>query len=618
MVLGIDGADPATIDLLMAEGKLPNFAKLRQQGAYGPLRSAEPLLSPVIWTTIATGKTPDQHQIGHFVAVNPTTGEQLPVTSQMRRVKAVWNILSTAGRSTDVVGWWATWPAETIRGAIVSDHLAYHFLLEEGLKQTDAPGTTFPPALETTLRPLLRRPQDIRREEIAGFIDVSSEDFAQPFRFEDDLSHFRWAYATAQSYTRIGLHLWKTQRPDNLLVYVEGLDSTSHLFGHLFRVEGLSGELAQQQRRYGHAVEQMYLYADRLVGKFLAAMDRRTTLVVLSDHGFQLGLLPDDPSKTRDMRRVSEKYHRLEGILYLYGNRVRPRTRLNSPSILDIAPTVLALNGVGKGSDMPGRVLTEALDLAVAPPVPTWETGSATPVPGGAVTDSQVDPEVLKRLQSLGYIGAKSPTGDRNLAALHFQAGKFAEAAAEYGKLVASSPDDSGLRASFAGVLGALGRYDAALEQLTRAIEIDPVNIEAYHNRAVIHERRGERDAAIRDYQTALRYGPQYEPSRQALARLSAPLPNVPRDAAEREALVLAERAAEAARRSDYAGANRLLDDAQRLAPRYALIYQYRANVAYLAGDKNAAIAALRKGLAIEPDNALFKKNLERLGAKAP
>ncbi|MGE5276842.1 MAG: alkaline phosphatase family protein [Acidobacteriota bacterium] len=618
MVLGLDGADPATIDLLMSEGKLPNFAKLRQKGAYAPLRSAEPLLSPVIWTTIATGKTPDQHGIGHFVAVNQATGEQLPVTSSMRRVKAVWNILSSAGRSTDVVGWWATWPAETIRGAVVSDHLAYHFLLEEGLKGTAVPGTTYPPELEKRLRPLLRRPQDVKREELAPFVDVSPEEFARPFQFEDDLSHFKWAWATAESYTRIGLSLWGSERPDDLLVYVEGLDSTSHLFGHLFRASGLSGELAEQQKRYGRAVEQMYLYADRLVGKFLAAMDRSTTLVVLSDHGFELGRLPDDPSKLRDMRRVSERYHRLEGILYLYGNHVRPRTRVNAPTILDVAPTLLALNGVGKGSDMPGRVLSEALDLEIPAPVPTWETGAPTPAPGGAVADSRVDPEVLKRLQSLGYIGAKSPTGDRNIAAMNFQSGKFAEAAAEYARLVQADPKDSGLRASFAGALGALGRYDAAVEQLTKAIELDPVNVEAYHNRAVIHERRGERDAAIRDYQTALRYAPQYPPSRQALERLKAPMPNAPRDAAEKEALALSDRAAESARRGDYAGANRLLDEATRRAPRYALVYQYRANVAYLAGDRKAAIAALRKGLEIEPDNALFRKNLERLGAKAP
>ena len=52
-------------------------------------------------------------------------------------------------------------------------------------------------------------------------------------------------------------------------------------------------------------------------------MDDRTTLIVLSDHGFSLGELPDDPSMTRDLRRVSERYHRIDGILYLYGRDVR-------------------------------------------------------------------------------------------------------------------------------------------------------------------------------------------------------------------------------------------------------------------------------------------------------
>ena len=30
MVLGLDGMDPRTVDLLMSEGKMPNFAKLRK------------------------------------------------------------------------------------------------------------------------------------------------------------------------------------------------------------------------------------------------------------------------------------------------------------------------------------------------------------------------------------------------------------------------------------------------------------------------------------------------------------------------------------------------------------------------------------------------------------
>ncbi len=98
IVLGIDGLDPGVIDLLVSEGELPNFARLRRGGAYAPLESSRPLLSPILWTTIATGKPPSEHRIAHFVAVNEKTGEQLPVTSQMRGVKALWNILSDHDR----------------------------------------------------------------------------------------------------------------------------------------------------------------------------------------------------------------------------------------------------------------------------------------------------------------------------------------------------------------------------------------------------------------------------------------------------------------------------------------------------------------------------------------
>ncbi len=55
--------------------------------------------------------------------------------------------------------------------------------------------------------------------------------------------------------------------------------------------------------------------------------------------------------------------------------------------------------------------------------------------------------------------------------------------------------------------------------------------------------------------------------------------------------------------------------EAERAAPEFVLTYQYRSNVAYLMGDREAAVAALEKALEIEPDNALFRANLERLMA---
>src|SRR5206468_12929646 len=128
-----------------------------------------------------------------------------------------------------------------------------------------------------------------------------------------------------------------------------------------------------------------------------------------------------------------------------------------------------------------------------------------------------------------------------------------------------------------------------------------------------------KRDAAITEYRTALRYNPQYEPSRQALQRLDggAP-PGTPRTDAERLAGAMAERASQAARRGDYQGAVKMLDEAARLAPRYALVYQYRSNVAYLMGDRAGAIAALKKALELEPDNALCRTNPHRLARTPP
>lgn len=618
IVLGIDGLDPLAIDLLMSEGKLPNFARLRQDGAYGRLISQKPLLSPILWTTMATGMTPGQHGIGHFVAVNPQTGENLPVTSDLRRVEALWNLAADAGRKPVVVGWWATWPPEALDGVIVSDHTAYHFLFAEGFTGAAIEEqTTHPPELAATIAPLLQRPTDLTHDELGRFVDITSEEFSRPFDLEDDLGHFKWALATAKSYRDVGLELWKREQPDLTMVYIEGVDSTSHLFGHLFRVEGLAGELAEQQARFGRTVEEMYLFADELLGQYLDVMDDDTTLIVASDHGFRLGELHDDPSRVRDMRRVSERFHRLEGILYLYGRGIQRHSRIDEPDLLDLTPTVLALLGLPAAEDMPGRVLSEALDLRVVPDrIASYETGERGKREG-ATRDAQVDQAVIERLEALGYLGGvQSSEGERNLAAIAFEESRYDDALEIYQRLIEAEPEEPALRTSLAGALGAIGDYDGALEQLESALELDPLNVEAYHNRAVIHERQGHPDLAIADYNTALRYAPDYEPSRAALLRLTGNASaNTPSSDAEQQAGFLAEKASQAARRGDYETALTLLDHAESMAPQYSLVFQYRSNVAYLMGDRETAIEALERALELEPDNALFRENLSRLQA---
>ena len=622
IVLGLDGVDPDLVDSLVEEGALPNFRRLREEGAAGRLRSSKPLLSPILWTTIATGKPPLEHGIPHFVAINEQTGERIPVTSQMRRVKALWNILSEAERRVGVVGWWATWPAESVRGAVVSDHTCYHFLFPEGAGGgSDPAGLTHPPELFDQVAPMILRPADLSLAQLEPFVRVSPEEMDRVFDFEDELSHFKWALATAESYWRIGLHLWKAQEPDLLMVYVEGVDSTSHLFGHLFRRDDLAGHLAAQQERFGGTVEAMYHYADRLVGDFMNEMDEHTTLVVLSDHGFELGALHTDPNKARDLRRVSERYHRLDGILYLYGNRVRPGSQIDAPTLLDVTPTLLALTGVSPARDMPGRVLTESLDLSpeerfTERAVASYETNSVRRADTETAVDGGVDPQILEHLRALGYIDVRSPQGDRNLAMLHFEEGRYAEAVEGFEALLRESPKDGYLRTSLAGALGALGRLDESLAQLDAAIELEPVNPGAYHNRGAIYERQGKTEAAVREYQTALQYDPGYAPARRALIQLRGGLPERDWTSPDQQrALELAEQARSATLRGDYEGALQRLDEAERLAPNLARVHHYRANVAFLMGDRTGAIEALRRAIELEPDNPLHRTNLERLQA---
>jgi tetratricopeptide (TPR) repeat protein len=626
LVLGLDGMDPQTLDLLIQEGKLPSFARLRKDGAYAPMYVEPPLLSPVVWTTLATGKKPDEHGIGHFTAVD-ADGEEIPVTSQMRKVKALWNLFSERGKTVGVVGWWATWPAETVTGTVISDHTCYHFLSDQasaGARGTD--GLVHPPTETAQVLARVRRPTDIGAAELAPFARVAADELDQPFRFEDELSHLRWALATAFTYRDLGLEVWRSRKPELQLTYIEGTDTTAHLFGHLFRQQPLAGELARQQERFGGTVEAVYALADRIVGEHLAALDARSTLVVVSDHGFELGTLPTDPSKLRDMRRVSERFHRDHGILYLYGHGIRPGTRLREPTTLDLAPTVLALAGLPAGQDMPGRVLEEAFDGEVAVParIATWETGAPAPrAAAGTGADKKVDQAVIEKLKSLGYLGGAESTGstgprsaggDRNLAFLALRERRYDEAGETFARLIAENPRDAALYTGLASALAGLGRRADALEQFEAALALDPIFVPAYHNRGIYYERLGETEAAIADFRTALRYDAAYEPSRRALERLGASVvERVARTPAEQEAAGLLAQASEAMRRGDYMGAATLLERAQRLTPDVAAIYQQQANVAYLAGDRAAAITALEKALALEPDNALFRRNLQRL-----
>ena len=73
VVLGFDGADHRLVSQFLAEGKLPNLAKLAQQGSFSPLRPTIPAQTPVSWSTFSTGLSPGRTQIFDFLKRDPKT-----------------------------------------------------------------------------------------------------------------------------------------------------------------------------------------------------------------------------------------------------------------------------------------------------------------------------------------------------------------------------------------------------------------------------------------------------------------------------------------------------------------------------------------------------------------
>ena len=120
LVIGLAGADWGRVRTLMEQRRLPHLSALVERGTSGRVLPSEPPLPPLLWTTLATGRPPDEHGILDFVESDGDGGYQ-PVSGRGRRVKALWNMADEAGLTTVCVGWWTTWPAEEIRGAMVSD-----------------------------------------------------------------------------------------------------------------------------------------------------------------------------------------------------------------------------------------------------------------------------------------------------------------------------------------------------------------------------------------------------------------------------------------------------------------------------------------------------------------
>lgn len=420
VLFGIDGADWQVIDPLVASGRMPNMARVVREGSHGVLRSMQPSASPSLWTTIATGVSPDRHGIHGFVvgegmeetgpnaetraAERDPTGRNpavRPVTSAMRKAPAFWNILGRYGHRSGVVGWLVTWPAEPVEGYVVSSYLPYVYNWSTGrpLKGTiveGIPHQTFPEGLIDELEPLKVRPADLSDTLVKRFYDPARVSSLSPLDRECVVG-FDWSLACDETYGRIARHLFARYPVDLFAVYFGGVDVSSHRFWRFAHPQEFEGVGQDEGRALGGVIDAYYVYLDGLLGAYLADLSPRDTLVVVSDHGFKAVHIPDQPATTG--------HHREEGVVAVFGRGALAGGTIENASLLDVLPLLLRLLDVPLAKTLEGRVPAGALDPVFLAAHPAKSVDDYGAVPAAAAGDtSDLDANVLERLRSLGYI----------------------------------------------------------------------------------------------------------------------------------------------------------------------------------------------------------------------
>ena len=510
LLIGWDAADWKMIEPLLERGQMPNLERLINAGVMGNIASLTPMLSPILWTSIATGTHADKHQILGFAEPDGATGKVRPVTATSRKCKAIWSILSDRGLKAGAVNWFASHPAEKLSGFVVTDRFAHAAGPPEGEWPVPA-NAVHPEALIEELRECRVHPASTTPLQVLPFIPRLAElDHAK----DSNLHQLRILLATCATVHSAATWLMHNQEWDFMGVYYDTIDRFAHSFMeyHPPKMEHISDE---DYERYKNVMIGCYRFHDMMLGRIMDLAGDDTTIILLSDHGFHCDhLRPAGSSKIKDGRPVA--WHRLHGILVIAGPNIKKDQRVYGASLLDIAPTVLGILGCPVPRDMDGHALTQIFDgdSETLKEIDTYETPQETELPFDIEEDPWVVQEMLSRLADLGYIEGDSTEGvvldrARNLAQVYASTGRPEKAIEQYENVLAQKPDEKGCKIAVAACRLQLGQLDQC-EHAVKEILVDEADAPlANLYLGMIAFRRGDTEKALKYLRRAEKADPR-------------------------------------------------------------------------------------------------------------
>jgi arylsulfatase A-like enzyme len=414
LFVGVDAATWKVIGPLLARGELPAFRRLMEEGAHMPeLGTLSTTFSPVVWTTVATGRAPKDHGVLSFTSQLPN-GQTIPVTSRERKARAIWELATRRGVRVGVVGWWASWPAEEVNGYVVTDHAnpAFSSFLFADRKYWTADREALSQLRRDVypldIAPVLARhwisqgsfPYD-ELQRRGRFTDRQMEVLrATPAEQRSTYSLLRTFYSVDYPLFALTKDLMRERPTDLVMLYLRGPDPIQHYGWDLVEPERYAVPPENLERDRG-LVEGVYRYVDTFLGELLDSVGPDTWVMVASDHGSEPA--PGAMGNPR-VGRPGEHTPAAKGVLFLRGPHVKRGYVIQDADMYDLMPTLCWLSGLPISDELPGRPIAEAFDEHYVRSSPPLRVASYGPRQVGPALASASDEKMLESLRSLGYI----------------------------------------------------------------------------------------------------------------------------------------------------------------------------------------------------------------------
>jgi predicted AlkP superfamily phosphohydrolase/phosphomutase len=424
LVIGFDGGTWDMFKPAVELGKMPRLQQLMKQSVHSELETIIPTLTPVIWTTIATGRLPEDHGVKAVVEIDPVTREMKPLTSQSSRVKPVWHILSEEKKQVSIVRWPLTWPVEAVNGEIVSD---YAF-------QTTRLHRTWPSVLTEKVDTFTEK---FTLRDIVDLTGVNRGNYQklEPF-WQWKLMVLLREFQLDVQFKNVAQSLFKQNQRDFSAVYFYSLDALGHNF-----YQFLKPSPDRSSPDFSGLIMNWCGLYDGFLSDILDAVDPETYIIICSDHGMNLTLEPQKflvlsedtpPEKLGEPQEIAlppgppfdadpfsvtlhytapsgEHSRKPDGIFLMAGPGVIKDRKVSKVHITDILPTILYVMDLPISDEFAGTPRLDLFqpDFTSGRPVKrieSYETDErvSTDIPVEDYNDE--DDLLLNRLQALGYI----------------------------------------------------------------------------------------------------------------------------------------------------------------------------------------------------------------------